>query len=56
VGQDAKIAEASLRIASASAPCGEVFDMHGPEEVFLHVPHITAAEAVRTAPQRANAN
>jgi hypothetical protein len=26
-------------------PCGEVFDMHGPEEVFLHLPHITAAEA-----------
>jgi hypothetical protein len=24
-------------------PCGEVFDMHGPEEVFLHVPHINAA-------------
>jgi hypothetical protein len=24
--------------------CGVVFDMHGPEEVFLHGPHITAAE------------
>jgi hypothetical protein len=23
---------------------GQVFDMHGPEEVFVHVPHITAAE------------
>ena len=31
---------ASLRTAS-----GSVFDMHGPEEVFVHVPHITAAEA-----------
>jgi hypothetical protein len=27
-------------------PCGEVFDMHGPEEVLMHVPHITA-EAVQ---------
>jgi hypothetical protein len=25
-------------------PCGDVFDMHGPEEVLVHVPHITAAE------------
>jgi hypothetical protein len=25
-------------------PCGEVFDMHGPEEVFVHVPSIAAAE------------
>jgi hypothetical protein len=24
--------------------CGEVFDMHGPDEVLVHVPHITAAE------------
>jgi hypothetical protein len=23
-------------------PCGEVFDMHGPEAVLMHVPHITA--------------
>jgi hypothetical protein len=23
-------------------PCGEVFDMHGPDEVLVHVPHITA--------------
>jgi hypothetical protein len=28
-------------------PCGEVFDMHGPDDVFLHVPHITAAERGR---------
>src|SRR6266852_3607103 len=20
-------------------PCGQVFDMHGPEEVFVHLPH-----------------
>jgi hypothetical protein len=26
-------------------PCGEVFDMHGPEEVLVHLPHITAAVA-----------
>jgi hypothetical protein len=25
-------------------PCGDVFDMHGPEEVFVHVLHITASE------------
>jgi hypothetical protein len=25
-------------------PCGEVFDMHGPAEVQVHVPHITAFE------------
>jgi hypothetical protein len=25
-------------------PCGEVFDMHGPEAVLMHVPHINAAE------------
>jgi hypothetical protein len=30
--------------------------MHCPAEVFLHVPHITAAEMVRSAPQRANVN
>ena len=23
-------------------PCGDVFDMHGPDEVLVHVPHITA--------------
>jgi hypothetical protein len=23
--------------------CGEIFDMHGPEEVVRHVPHISAA-------------
>lgn len=28
-------------------PFGEVFDMHVPEEVSMHVPHITAAEAVQ---------
>jgi hypothetical protein len=22
-------------------PCGEVFDMHGPDAVLMHVPHIT---------------
>jgi hypothetical protein len=27
-------------------PCGEVFDMHGSEQVVLHVPHITATETV----------
>jgi hypothetical protein len=27
--------------------CGEVFDMHGPDEVFVHVPHITEAERAR---------
>jgi hypothetical protein len=26
-------------------PCGEPFDMHGPDAVFAHVPHITAAES-----------
>jgi hypothetical protein len=25
-------------------PCGEVFDMHGPQEVLMHVPHISAVE------------
>jgi hypothetical protein len=28
-------------------PCSEIFDMHGPEEVFVHLPHITATEAVQ---------
>ena len=27
-------------------PCGEVFDMHGREEVFLHLPHVTATETI----------
>jgi len=36
-------------------PCGEVFDMHGPEEVFVHVPHITATEAVLSARRHAEA-
>jgi hypothetical protein len=22
------------------APCGDVFDMHAPDEVLVHVPHI----------------
>jgi len=26
-------------------PCGEVFDMHGPEAVLVHAPHISAAGA-----------
>jgi hypothetical protein len=30
-------------------PCGEVFDMHGPEQVWVHVPHITAAGATANA-------
>jgi len=25
-------------------PCGEVFDMHGPEAALVHVPYITATE------------
>jgi hypothetical protein len=25
-------------------PCGEIFDMHGSEQVVVHVPHITGAE------------
>jgi hypothetical protein len=29
-------------------PCSEIFDMHGPDEVFVHVPHITAAERARS--------
>src|SRR5216684_5834257 len=28
-------------------PANEIFDMHGPEEVFVHLPHITATEAVQ---------
>jgi hypothetical protein len=34
-------------------PCGEVFDMRGPAEVMLHVPHISAAEASRVSWQSA---
>jgi len=26
-------------------PCGNVFDMHRPEQVLMHVPHITASDA-----------
>jgi hypothetical protein len=29
-------------------PCGEVFDMHGPQDVMVHVPHISAAERARS--------
>jgi hypothetical protein len=36
-------------------PCGDVFDMHGPEEVFVHVLHITATEAVLSARRHAEA-
>jgi hypothetical protein len=25
-------------------PCGEIFDMHGPEAVLVHGPHISEAE------------
>jgi hypothetical protein len=28
-------------------PCGEVFDMHGPAAVLIHIPHITATETIR---------
>jgi hypothetical protein len=34
-------------------PCGVVFDMHGTEEVFLHVPHITMAERASQASMHA---
>jgi hypothetical protein len=27
-------------------PCAEVFDMHGPEAVLMHVPHITVRESL----------
>jgi hypothetical protein len=36
-------------------PCGDVFDMYGPEEVFVHVPHIAATEAVLSARRHAEA-
>jgi len=32
---------------SMKCPCGEVFEMHGPEAVLMHVPHITATETIR---------
>jgi hypothetical protein len=35
-------------------PCGEIFDMRGPAEVVLHVPHISAAEASRVSWQSAH--
>ena len=28
-------------------PCGEVFDMHGPEAVLMRVPHITETTSTR---------
>jgi hypothetical protein len=37
---------ANLRTASGKCPCGEVFDMHGPDAVLVHVPHIAASEAI----------
>ena len=30
-------------------PCGEIFDMRGPAEVVIHVPHISAAEEARVS-------
>jgi hypothetical protein len=35
------------RAVVTKCPCGEVFDMHGPEAGLMHVPHITATEAVQ---------
>ena len=43
------MAPESPRTASGSAPCGEIFDMHGPEQVMVHVPHITQESAHRFA-------
>jgi hypothetical protein len=34
----------------AEVSCSEVFDMHGPDEVFLHVARITAAERSMMGP------
>jgi len=31
-------------------PCGEVFDMHGPEAVLMHVPHVTTAQRASLPP------
>jgi hypothetical protein len=28
-------------------PCGEVFDMHGPEAMVMHVRHMTVTETIR---------
>jgi hypothetical protein len=28
-------------------PCSQVFDMHGPDEVLVHVPHITARSNIQ---------
>jgi hypothetical protein len=30
-------------------PCGEIFDMHGPEQAMVHVPRITQERAHRSA-------
>ena len=35
-------------------PCGDIFDMRGPAEVVLHVPHIGAAQAHRLHPRDGN--
>ena len=35
-------------------PCGEIFDMRGPEEVVVHVSHISAVEAARVSWQSAH--
>jgi hypothetical protein len=35
------------RAVVTKCPCGEVFDMHGPEAVLVQVPHITATEAAQ---------
>jgi hypothetical protein len=36
---------ANLPIDSGSVPAARYFDMHGPEAVLMHVPHITASDA-----------
>jgi hypothetical protein len=38
----------------AEGPCGEIFDMRGPEEVVRHVQHISQPEASRASWQSAN--
>jgi hypothetical protein len=37
-------------------PCGDIFNSHCLEENLVHVPHITAAKAAPSVPQRANVN
>jgi hypothetical protein len=39
------VAAASL-VGWSACPCGEVFALHGPEAVLVHVPHITASETI----------